>query len=76
MDKLVDFTNEILNYMDNGDLMSCYTTFEAEVRHILDDFDPEDEFVKLWLIQRKNVDEEDWAAVMEHMETLRDYLHG
>jgi len=76
MDKLVDFTNEILNHMDNGNLMSCYTTFESEVRHILDDYDPEHEFIKLWHVQRKLVDDEDWAGVMEHMEKLREYLNA
>ena len=76
MDKLLDFTNEILNHMDNGDLMSCYSLFEAEIRHLLDDLDQEEELVKLWQIQRGHADDEDWAAVMEHMETIREHLHA
>ena len=76
MDKLLDFTNEILNHMDNGDLMSCYSLFEAEIRHLLYDLDQEEELVKLWQIQRGHADDEDWAAVMEHMETIREHLHA
>lgn len=76
MDELMKYGKEILEHLDNGDLMSCYSLFESNVRHILDDLDPEDEFVKLWLIQRDNVDNEDWAAVMEHSEKIREVVHG
>jgi len=74
MDKLVEYGREIMTHLDNGDLMSCYSLFEANVRPLLDDLDPEDEFVKLWIKQRDNVDDEDWAAVIEFSETIREAL--
>lgn len=76
MDELVEYGKEILTHLDNGDLMSCYSLFEANVRPLLDDLDPEDEFVKLWLHQRNNVDDEDWAAVIEFSETIREAING
>ena len=62
--------------MDNGDLMSCYSLFESNIRGLLDDLDPNDGLVKLWLTQKDYVDDEDWAAVMENVETIREYLNA
>ena len=74
MDKLVELSKEILNHMDNGDLMTCYSMFEANVRGLLEDFDQDDEFIKVWLTQRNNIDDEDWAAVIETAEEIRKCL--
>jgi len=71
MDKLIEQSNIIIGHLDNGDLMSCYSIFEAEIRNILDDLDQDEELVKLWQVQRGHVDEEDWAAVMENIENIR-----
>ena len=76
MDKLIEYSQEIMTHMDNGDLMSCYSLFESNIRGILDDLDPDDDFVKLWLTQRDHVDEEDWAAVMANIENIRAALNG
>ena len=74
MDKLVELSKEILNHMDNSDLMTCYSMFEANVRGLLEDFDQDDEFIKVWLTQRNNIDDEDWAAVIETAEEIRKFL--
>ena len=74
MDKLIELSKEILNHMDNGDLMTCYSMFEANVRSLLDDFDQDDEFIKVWLTQRNNIDDEDWAAVIETAEEIRKFI--
>jgi len=76
MDKLIEYSQEIMTHMDNGDLMSCYSLFESNIRGILDDLDPDDAFVKLWLTQRDYVDDEDWAAVMANIENIREALNG
>ena len=76
MDKLIEYSQEIMTHMDNGDLMSCYSLFESNIRSILDDLDPNDDFVKLWLKQREYVDDEDWAAVMANIENIREALNG
>ena len=76
MDKLIEYSQEIMTHMDNGDLMSCYSLFESNIRGILDDLDPDDDFVKLWLTQRNYVDDEDWAAVMANIENIRAALNG
>ena len=76
MDKLIEYSQEIINHLDNGDLMSCYSLFESNIRGILDDLDPNDDFVKLWLTQRDYVDDEDWAAVMANIENIRKALNG
>jgi len=74
MDKLIEQSNIIIGHLDNGDLMSCYSIFEAEIRNILDDLDQDEELVKLWQVQRGHVDEEDWAAVMENIENIRKFI--
>lgn len=56
--------------------MSCYSLFESNIRGILDDLDPDDDFVKLWLTQRDYVDDEDWAAVMANIENIREALNA
>ena len=76
MDKLIEYSQEIMTHMDNGDLMSCYSLFESNIRSILDDLDPNDDFVKLWLKQRDYVDDEDWASVMANIENIREALNG
>ena len=76
MDKLIEYSQEIMTHMENGDLMSCYSLFESNIRGILDDLDPDDDFVKLWLTQRNYVDDEDWAAVMANIENIRAALNG
>ena len=76
MDKLIEQSNIIIGHLDNGDLMSCYSIFEAEIRNILDDLDQDEELVKLWQVQRGHVDEEDWAAVMENIENIRAVVNG
>ena len=76
MDKLIEYSQEIMTHMDNGDLMSCYSLFESNIRGILDDLDSDDDFVKLWLKQRDYVDDEDWAAVMANIENIREALNG
>ena len=76
MDKLIEYSQEIMTHMDNGDLMSCYSLFESNIRGILDDLDPNDGLVKLWLTQKDYVDDEDWAAVMENVENIREYLNA
>lgn len=76
MDKLIEYSQEIMTHMDNGDLMSCYSLFESNIRGILDDLDPDDALVKLWLKQRDYVDDEDWAAVMANIENIREALNG
>ena len=76
MDKLIEYSQEIMTHMDNGDLMSCYSLFESNIRGILDDLDPDDDFVKLWLKQRDYVDEEDWAAVMANIENIREAMNA
>jgi len=76
MDKLIEQSNIIIGHLDNGDLMSCYSIFEAEIRNILDDLDQDEELVKLWQVQRGHVDEEDWAAVMENIENIRAVING
>ena len=72
MDKLVELSKEILNHMDNGDLMTCYSMFEANVRGLLEDFDQDDEFIKVWLTQRNNIDDEDWACLLYTSPSPRD----
>ena len=76
MDKLIEYSQEIMTHMDNGDLMSCYSLFESNIRGILDDLDPDDDFVKLWLKQREYVDDEDWAAVMANIENIREAMNA
>lgn len=76
MDKLIEQSNIIIGHLDNGDLMSCYSIFEAEVRNMLDELDQEEELVKLWQTQRDYVDDEDWAAVMENIENIRAVING
>tara|TARA_B100000035_G_C20716098_1_gene429143 strand:+ start:247 stop:477 length:231 start_codon:yes stop_codon:yes gene_type:complete len=76
MDELIKYSEEIMTHMDNGDLMSCYSLFESNIRGLLDDLDPNDGLVKLWLTQKDHVDDEDWAAVMENVETIREYLNA
>jgi hypothetical protein len=76
MDELLQYSNEIMTHMDNGDLMSCYSLFESNIRGILDDLDPNDGLVKLWLTQKDYVDDEDWAAVMENVENIREYINA
>jgi hypothetical protein len=76
MDKLIEYSQEIMTHMDNGDLMSCYSLFESNIRSILDDLDPDDDFVKLWLKQRDYVDDEDWASVMANIENIREALNA
>ena len=76
MDELIEYSQEIMTHMDNGDLMSCYSLFESNIRGILDDLDPNDGLVKLWLTQKDYVDDEDWAAVMENVENIREYLNA
>jgi len=76
MDELIEQTNILLEHLDKGDLMSCYSIFESAIRPLLDDLDQEDEFIKLWQKQRSYVDDEDWAAVLEGSETLREYLNA
>ena len=76
MDKLIEYSQEIMTHIENGDLMSCYSLFESNIRGILDDLDPDDDFVKLWLTQRNYVDDEDWAAVMANIENIRAALNG
>jgi hypothetical protein len=76
MDKLIEYSQEIMTHMDNGDLMSCYSLFESNIRSILDDLDPDDDFVKLWLKQRDYVDDEDWAAVMANIENIREAMNA
>jgi hypothetical protein len=76
MDKLIEYSQEIMTHMDNGDLMSCYSLFESNIRGILDDLDPDDDFVKLWLKQRDYVDDEDWASVMANIENIREALNA
>ena len=76
MDKLIEYSQEIMTHMDNGDLMSCYSLFESNIRSILDDLDPNDDFVKLWLKQRDYVDDEDWASVMANIENIREALNA
>ena len=76
MDKLIEQSNIIIGHLDNGDLMSCYSIFEAEIRNILDDLDQDEELVKLWQVQRGHVDEEDWAAVMENIENIRAVINA
>jgi len=76
MDKLIEQSNIIIGHLDNGDLMSCYSIFEAEIRNILDDLDQDEELVKLWQVQRGHVDEEDWAAVMENIENIRAVVNA
>ena len=76
MDELLQYSNEIMTHMDNGDLMSCYSLFESNIRGILDDLDPNDGLVKLWLTQKDYVDDEDWAAVMENVENIRKYINA
>ena len=76
MDKLIEYSQEIMTHMDNGDLMSCYSLFESNIRGLLDDLDPNDGLVKLWLTQKDYVDDEDWAAVMENVENIREYINA
>ena len=76
MDKLIEQSNIIIGHLDNGDLMSCYSIFEAEIRNILDDLDQDEELVKLWQVQRGYVDEEDWAAVLENIENIRAVVNA
>jgi|TARA_Y100000022_G_C13120407_1_gene315495 hypothetical protein len=76
MDELIKYSEEIMTHMDNGDLMSCYSLFESNIRGLLDDLDPNDGLVKLWLTQKDYVDDEDWAAVMENVENIREYINA
>ena len=76
MDKLIEYSQEIMTHMDNGDLMSCYSLFESNIRAILDDLDPSNDLVKLWLTQRDYVDDEDWASVMANIENIREMLNA
>jgi len=76
MDELVAQSKVIIEHLDNGDLMSCYSVFEANIRNILDDLDQEEELVKLWQVQRGHVDDEDWAAVMENIENIRAVVNA
>ena len=71
MEELKKLTVEILKMLDAGDLMGCYSLFESNIRNILPDLDPTDEFVRLWNVQAGYVDEEDWASVMENLENIR-----
>ena len=74
MDELIKYSREIMTHMDNGDLMSCYSLFESNIRHILDDLDLNDDFVKLWITQKSYVDDEDCASVMANIEQIREAL--
>jgi hypothetical protein len=76
MDELIKYSEEIMTHMDNGDLMSCYSLFESNIRGLLDDLDPNDGLIKLWLTQKDYVDDEDWAAVMENVENIREYINA
>ncbi len=74
MEELNKLTKQMLEMLDNGDLMGCYSLFEAEIREKLPSLDQESELVQGWAHQGKLVDEEDWAAVMENMENIRKAL--
>jgi polyhydroxyalkanoate synthesis regulator phasin len=74
MEELKKLTKQMVEMIDNGDLMGCYSLFEAEIREKLSSLDQESELVQGWVQQGKLVDEEDWAAVMENMENIRKSL--
>jgi len=76
MDELVAQSKVIIEHLDNGDLMSCYSVFEANIRNMLDDLDQDTKLVQLWQTQRGYVDDEDWASVMENIENIRAVVNA
>jgi len=77
MDDLIRLTKQIIEYVDSGDLMSCYSLFEAEIRSIVESLEEDtSELVRLWKIQRGYVDEEDWAGVLENIENIREIVYA
>tara|TARA_B100001287_G_scaffold146025_1_gene122937 strand:+ start:5131 stop:5361 length:231 start_codon:yes stop_codon:yes gene_type:complete len=75
MDELIELSHKMVKMLDNGDLMGCYSLYESDIRPMLPNFDESNELANLWKIQGANVDEEDWAKVIEHMESIRAELN-
>jgi hypothetical protein len=74
MEELNKLTKQVVEMLDNGDLMGCYSLFEAEIRDIIPTLDQDSEMGKTWLHQVKLIDDEDWAGVMENMENIRKFI--
>jgi len=75
MDKVKEYVQEVLMHLDNGDFMSSYSLFESNVRPMIDELDQDDEFVKMLIQQRSNIDNEDWATTIEFAEEIKKALN-
>jgi hypothetical protein len=77
MGKLEILFQKILDYTDDGDLMSALIHFQTEVRPVVETFDTYEnqKFLDILKEQCTLVDNESWSEVMINIEKLREIIN-
>lgn len=75
---LIEICKTLVNYCDEGDLMSALSYFEGEIKPNLDSIDSSanPELSSLLLEAADAVNEEEWATALELVDKIGEKLNG
>lgn len=78
MSNIIKEMKQIVEYYDQGDLMSCLSHFEAHMRPLVETPDPNENQEMLAILQEVcvQIDDEDWQASIENLEKLKAMVNG
>lgn len=75
---LIETCKTLVNYCEEGDLMSALSYFEGEIRPNLDEIDGSEhpEILSMLTEAADAVAEEEWATALELVDKLSEKLNG
>ena len=78
MSDMIKEMKQIIEYYDQGDLMSCLSHFEGAMRPIVSEIDTHENQEILDILKQVciQIDEEDWQASIENLEKVKGILNG